>query len=76
MPTSARWAITNSPKILVKTVCTARADVGIGPYIAGAGAPLGALLLLRLQLLDDLDHAAGAEAGRAELDELFRVLQR
>ena len=50
--------------------------MGIGPYIAGAGAPLGALLLLRLQLLDDLDHAAGAEAGRAELDELFRVLQR
>ena len=40
------------------------------PYAAGA------LLLLRLQLLDDLDHAAGAEAGRAELDELFRVLQR
>ena len=76
MPTSARWAITNSPKILVKTVCTARADVGIGPYIAGAGAPLGALLLLRFQLLDDLNNAAGAKARGAEFDKFFRILKR
>ena len=32
MPTSARWEPTNSPQIFVKTVCTAQADVGIGPY--------------------------------------------
>ena len=33
MPTSALWEPTNSPQISVKTVRTARADVGIGPYI-------------------------------------------
>ena len=32
MPTSARWEPTNSPQISMKTVHTARADVGIGPY--------------------------------------------
>ncbi len=32
MPTSARWEVTNSPKIPVKTVYSAWADVGIGPY--------------------------------------------
>ena len=32
MPTSARREPLNSPQISVKTVCTARADVGIGPY--------------------------------------------
>ena len=32
MPTSARWEQTNLPQIFVKTVRTARADVGIGPY--------------------------------------------
>ena len=32
MPTSARWEPTDSPQIFVKTVRTARADVGIGPY--------------------------------------------
>ena len=30
--TSARWEPTNLPQIFVKTVRTARADVGIGPY--------------------------------------------
>ena len=30
--TSARWEPTNSPQIPMKTVRTARADVGIGPY--------------------------------------------
>ena len=32
MPTSARWEPSNSPQISVKPACTARADVGIGPY--------------------------------------------
>ena len=32
MPTSARWEPANSPQIFVKTVRTARVDVGIGPY--------------------------------------------
>ena len=32
MPTSARWEVANSPQITVKTVHSARADVGIGPY--------------------------------------------
>ena len=32
MPTSACWAVANSPKITVKTVYPARSDVGIGPY--------------------------------------------
>ena len=31
MPTSARWEVANSPQITVKTVHSARADVGIGP---------------------------------------------
>ncbi len=30
--TSARWEPTNLPQISVKTVRTARADVGISPY--------------------------------------------
>ena len=50
--------------------------MGIGPYIAGAGAPLGALLLLRFQLLDDLNNAAGAKARGAEFDKFFRILKR
>ena len=50
--------------------------MGIGPYIAGAGAPLGALLLLRFQLLDDLNNAAGAKARGAEFDKFFRSLKR
>ena len=32
MPTSARWEVTNSPKIFVKIGTTCRADVGIDPY--------------------------------------------
>ena len=32
MPTSARWAVANSPKITVKTVRPERSDVVIGPY--------------------------------------------
>ena len=32
MPTLARWEVTNSPKIPVKAVHSAWADVGIGPY--------------------------------------------
>ena len=32
MPTSAQWEPTDSPQIFVRTVRTARADVGIGPY--------------------------------------------
>ena len=34
MPTSAHRGISNSPKISVKSVQSARADVGIGPYNA------------------------------------------
>ena len=32
MPTSARWEVANSPRIFVKSVPSAWADVGIGPY--------------------------------------------
>ena len=32
MPASALWEVTNSPKITVKTVHSARVDVGIDPY--------------------------------------------
>ena len=33
MPTSARWEVANSPRIFVKSVPSAGADVvGIGPY--------------------------------------------
>ena len=96
MPTSARWAVANLPKITVKTLRSAgpmrcpqasfeaqpriarllAPKMGIGPYIAGAGAPLGALLLLRFQLLDDLNNAAGAKARGAEFDKFFRILKR
>ena len=34
MPTSAHWGVSNSPKISVKSVQSAWADVGIGPYNA------------------------------------------
>ena len=34
MPTSAHWGVSNAPKISVKSVQSAWADVGIGPYNA------------------------------------------
>ena len=46
----------------------------LSKYMRGQ-API-CLLLLRFLLFDDLHHAAGAEAGSAKLDELFRILQR